>query len=156
MVRSDSTGDRDPAAPRNSSLPTLKGGDPSRRDTASKPPDLQGQPMAGREPCRAVRAAPMRLRKERMRLRKERMRLRKERMRLRKERVPLREEGVRLQEERARLRKGRVRLRGEPRRWQEPPTALRRATMGPRLEETGSGRGASAATLRWVAARCAY
>jgi hypothetical protein len=142
MVRSDSTGDRDPAAPRNSSLPTLKGGDPSRRDTASKPLDLQGQPMEGREPGRAVRAAPMRLRKER---------------------VPLREEGVWLQEERARLRKGRVRLRkgrvrlrGEPRRWQEPPTALRRATMGPRLEETGSGRRASAATLRWVAARCAY
>jgi hypothetical protein len=106
--------------------------------------------MEGREPCRAVRAAPMRLRKERMQLRKER--------------VPLREEGVRLQEEerarlrkgRARLRKGRVRLRGEPRRWLEPPTALRRATMGPRLEETGSGRGASAATLRWVAAKCAY
>ena len=155
MVRSDSTGDRDPAAPRNSSLPTLKGGDPSRRDAASKPLDLQGQPMDGREPCRAVRAAPMRM-KERVRLREEGVRLQEERARLRKGRARLQKGRTRLQKGRARSRKGWVRLRGEPRRWQEPPTALRRATMGPRLEETGSGRGASAATLRWLAARCAY
>jgi len=69
MVRSNETGESDPLAPRHGSLPTLKGGHPSRRDAALKPVDLQGQPM--REPPRAVREEPVHLRKERERLRGE-------------------------------------------------------------------------------------
>jgi hypothetical protein len=70
-VRSNETRDSDPLAPRNSSLPTLKGGYPSRRDAALKPVDLQGQPMEVREPPRAVPEPPVHLRKERARLRGE-------------------------------------------------------------------------------------
>jgi len=78
MVRSDSTGDSNPAAPRHNSLPTLKGVHPSGRDAVLKPLDPQGQPMEVREPWRAVRAEPMHLREEPVRVRKERVRLRGE------------------------------------------------------------------------------
>ena len=91
MVRSDSTGDSNPAAPRHSSLPTLTGVQTSRRDAAMERPVPEGQPMELREPWRAVPAEPMHLRAEPIHLRKEPVRLRKER----------------------------ARLQGEPRRWQE-------------------------------------
>ncbi len=71
MVRGDETGDSDPPLPRRSSLPTLKGVHPSRRDAALMPVDLQGQPMEVREPPRAVREEPIHSRKERARLRGE-------------------------------------------------------------------------------------
>src|SRR5260370_19009024 len=69
MVWSDESRDSDPLALRRSSLPTLPGGHPSRRDAALKPVDLQGQPMEVRELPRAAREEPMHLRKEQARLR---------------------------------------------------------------------------------------
>ena len=69
MVRSDENRHRDPLALRHSSLPTLAGGHPSRRDAALKPVDLQGQPMEVRELPRAAREEPIHLRKEQARLR---------------------------------------------------------------------------------------
>ncbi len=66
MVWSDER--RDPLALR-SSLPTLPGGHPSRRDAALKAVDLQGQPMVVRKLPRAAREEPMHLRKEQARLR---------------------------------------------------------------------------------------
>jgi hypothetical protein len=45
-VRNDESRERDPPAPRHSSLPALGGSHPSaRRDATLKPVDLQGQPM---------------------------------------------------------------------------------------------------------------
>ena len=69
MVWSDESRDSDPLALRHSSLPTLAGGHPSRRDAALKPVDLQGQPMEVRELPRAAREEPIHLRKEQARLR---------------------------------------------------------------------------------------
>jgi len=69
MVRSDESRHRDPLALRHSSLPTLPGGPPSRRDAALKPVDLQGQPMEVRALPRAAREEPMEVRKEQARLR---------------------------------------------------------------------------------------
>ncbi len=69
MVRSDESRHRDPLALRHSSLPTLPGGHPSRRDAALKPVDLQGQPMEVRALPRAAREEPMEVRKEPARLR---------------------------------------------------------------------------------------
>ena len=69
MVWSDQRRDSGPLALRHSSLPTLPGGHPSRRDAALKPVDLQGQPMEVRELPRAAREAPMHVRKEQARLR---------------------------------------------------------------------------------------
>ena len=69
MVRSDESRHRDPLALRHSSLPTLPGGHPSRRDAALKAVDLQGQPMEVRELPRAEREEPMEVRKEQARLR---------------------------------------------------------------------------------------
>jgi hypothetical protein len=69
LVSSDESRHRDPLALRHSSLPTLPGGHPSRRDAAVKPVDLQGQPMEVRELPRAAREEPMDLRKEQARLR---------------------------------------------------------------------------------------
>ena len=69
MLWSDQSRDSDPLAWRHSSLPTLPGGHPSRRDAALKPVDLQGQPMEVRELPRAAREELMYLRKEQARLR---------------------------------------------------------------------------------------
>lgn len=69
MVWSDESRDSDPLAFRHSSLPTLPGGRPSRRDAALKPVDLRGQPMEVRELPRAAREEPLYLRKEQARLR---------------------------------------------------------------------------------------
>ena len=69
MVRSDESRHRDPLALRHSSLPTLPGARPSRRDAALKPVDLREQPMEVRELPRAAREEPMYLRKEQARLR---------------------------------------------------------------------------------------
>jgi hypothetical protein len=56
-----------------------------------------------------------------------------------------------------RLRKEQARLRGEPERWREQPTGLGTAATGPRPEETGLGRAASAMPLPpWIAARSAH
>jgi len=116
MVRSDQSRHRDPLALRHSSLPTLPGGHPSRRDAALKPVDLQGQPMEVRALPRAAREEPMEVRKEQ------------------------------------------ARLRGAPTRWEERPTGLRTAATGPsQPEETGLGRGVSAAPLPpWIVARSAH
>jgi hypothetical protein len=57
--------DSDPLAPSHTSLPTLKGVYPSRRETALEPVDLQGRPVEVREPPRAVLEEPVNLRKER-------------------------------------------------------------------------------------------
>jgi hypothetical protein len=108
MVWSDESRDSDPLAFRHSSLPTLPGGRPSRRDAALKPVDLRGQPMEVRELPRAAREEPLYLRKEQ------------------------------------------ARLRGAPTRWEERPT-------GPQPEETGLGRGISAAPMPpWIVARSAH
>jgi len=69
LVWSDESRHRDPLALRHSSLPTLPGGHPSRRDAALKPVDLRGQPMEVRALPRAAREEPMDLRKEQTRLR---------------------------------------------------------------------------------------
>jgi hypothetical protein len=69
MAWSDESRDSDPLGLRHSSLPTLPGGHPSRRDAALKPVDLRGQPMEVRELPRAAREEPMYLRKEQARLR---------------------------------------------------------------------------------------
>src|SRR5882672_8247246 len=71
MGRSNETRDSDPLAPPHTSLPTLKGVYPSRRETALKPVDLLGRPVEVREPPRAVLEEPVHLRKERARLRGE-------------------------------------------------------------------------------------
>ncbi len=69
----------------------------------------------------------------------------------------VREEPVYLRKERARLRKEQAWLRGEPTRWQERPMGLRTAATGPRPEETGLGREASAMPLPpWIAERSAH
>jgi len=68
MAWSDESRDSDPLGLRHSSLPTLPGGHPSRRDAALKPVDLRGQPMEVRELPRAAREEPMYLRKEQARL----------------------------------------------------------------------------------------
>jgi hypothetical protein len=65
MVRSNETRDSDPLAPPHTSLPTLKGVYPSRRETALKPVDLQGRPVEVREPPRAVLEEPVNFRNER-------------------------------------------------------------------------------------------
>jgi hypothetical protein len=78
MVRIDENRDSNSPAPRRSSLPTLMVGRPSRHDAASKPVDLQLQPMEVREPSRAGRDEPIDLRREQAQLRKERARLRGE------------------------------------------------------------------------------
>ena len=69
MAWSDESRDSDPLGLRHSSLPTLPGGHPSRRDAALEPVDLQGQPMEVRELPRAAREEPVHLRKEQARLR---------------------------------------------------------------------------------------
>jgi hypothetical protein len=126
MVRRDSTGDSNPAAPRHSSLPTLTGGQTSRRDAAMmEPPVPEGQPTELREPWRAVRAEPMHLGKERVRVRQEPVQLRKER----------------------------ARLRGEPWRWQEQGQLRELRATGLRPEQRGLGSGASAAPPPWIAPR---
>ena len=116
LVWSDESRDSDPLALRHSSLPTLPGDHPSRRDAALKPVDLRGQPMEVRGLPRAAREEPMYLRKEQ------------------------------------------ARLRGAPTRWEERPTGLRTAATGPsQPEETGLGRGGSAAPLPpWIVARSAH
>ena len=71
-------------------------------------------------------------------------------MRVREPPTAVQEEPIHLWDERARLR-------GEPTRRQEQPTALLTAATGPRPEETGLGRGASAApSPPWIAARSAH
>src|ERR1700682_2493775 len=69
MLWRDQRRDSDPLALRHSSLPTLPGVHPSRRDAALQPVDLQGQPMEVRELPRAAREAPMHAREEQARLR---------------------------------------------------------------------------------------
>jgi hypothetical protein len=69
MAWSDESRDSDPLGLRHSSLPTLPGDHPSRRDAALKPVDLRGQPMEVRELPRAAQEEPMYLRKEQARLR---------------------------------------------------------------------------------------
>ena len=115
MAWSEESRDSDPLGLRHSSLPTLPGVHPSRRDAALQPVDLQGQPMEVRELPRAAREQPTYLRKEQ------------------------------------------ARLRGAPTRSEERPTGLRTAATGPQPEETGLGRGVSAAPLPpWIVARSAH
>jgi hypothetical protein len=60
-------------------------------------------------------------------------------------------------EESMHLRKEQARLRAAPTRWEERPTGLRTAATGPQPEETGLGRGVSAAPLPpWIVARSAH
>ena len=90
MAWSDESRDSDPLGLRHSSLPTLPGGHPSRRDAALKPVDLRGQPMEVRELPRAAREEPVYLRKERARLWKEQAWLRGEPTRWRERPMGLR------------------------------------------------------------------
>jgi hypothetical protein len=74
---------------------------------------------------------------------------------LRGQPMEVREPPRAVREEPVYLRKERARLHGEPTRWQEQPMGLRTAAMGPRPEETGLGRAASAMPP-WIAARSAH